>query len=618
MAAFDGAAFDPAAFDAGASGPSIVGTGSASVGLEISVVDPLVFDGGQFYVRWAVTVMIGALDVSTQLTGRISISGAEDSARVATFSLIPGSPAEYAAYEGQPVTIDITLFRTGQSATYRRFTGKVENKEFDPVSRVETLNCRDGWQERPRACTSAAEVEALFGGRAVACPDVLAWSDAEPDPQGYFSGLLETMIGATAIDSNGLWQAFSWDIGTPLATFTAADYFDGSIRLVSPNRSNMPKSVNVSLVHRYHRLHSAELDMSWEAVGRERYVIDGLPTLPKSTIQAAIEGITDWHVKGSVTITEPIPGTYPVIVGPQTVYYVVTYEQAPLTCQTMAAKMYRRWYQDIQVTYAASIPMGGTSDREINVTARMLSDFDASAWETSRKTLPSTALYSANEPTVVTPPTGYEGLPEPWPPTNSTLEYYGSSVLADIETAVNFVMSKGLRQAAAGRRDQRIKFSRPIDPRWEMGDVLAISGDGLSGTGQLIDFTDELDLDTGEVSSDLTLAVPDGFGSVTGFTASITPPVNSVTYAWPPLVLGTVVGAAFETAATPVEDDLVGFLCNALPTGNNYDATKPVFEPQFRIIMPSIDASYRDPVELTFPITAAVTMANGNLGIAFA
>lgn len=147
MAAFDSGSFDHA-FDIGGGG---VETGTATAGLSVSVVSPLVFSSASGSIGWSPTVIVGAADVSARLSGSVRISAAEDSARVAALTLIPASAADLEGYEGQAVTIDVTLFRPGQTATWRLFTGTVERSEFALAERLVTLSCRDGWQERPAA-----------------------------------------------------------------------------------------------------------------------------------------------------------------------------------------------------------------------------------------------------------------------------------------------------------------------------------------------------------------------------------------------------------------------------------------------------------------------------------
>lgn len=611
MPAFDSAAFSGVAFDAD---PVPVETGTASAGLSISVVSPLVFSSASGSIRWLPTVVIGAVDVSARLTGAMKVSAAEDSARVASLTLIPASAADLDSYEGKSITIDVTLFRTGQTATYRLFTGVVERSVFSVSERVVSVSCRDGWQERPAACASAAEVEALLGGLATTSSLLLPWSDAKPDPAAYFTGLLETLPGSTAIDSAGVWQVVPWSIGTASATFPAAEVFDGSVEVTTAARADVPAAVRATLAVRSHRLHSAEVAIDWTAVNYSRYIVDGLPVLPKSTVQAALDSITGWLVKGAPVIVEPTPGTYGPITG---AYYIVTPEMARTVCESFTATLYRRWYQEVEVVYSVTIDMGGASSRDDSINAAVSSNFDASAWETTPSWASINAIYSANAPTPVVTPTGYEGLPEPWPPANGAVDHPGNITEPDLQAAAEQVVARAVRRAASGKRRRTVRFARPLDPRWEIGAVLAVNAAGVAATGQVSELEHDLDMDSGALASTFTLAVPDSSGSTTSSSASVTAPGNTVVHALTAPDLTNWVGASYDTLPDPDDDTVQGFLCNVVPTSDNYDLTAPVYEPQFRIVMPEITATVRDPLTVETPITAAIAIAAGSLAITF-
>ena len=485
------------------------------------------------------------------------------------------------------------------------------------MTRVAQLACRDGWQERPLACTSAADVEALLGGLATPSAAVAPWSATEPDPAAYFGTLLDTVPGATAIDANGLWRVIPWSIGTPMATFTAADVFDESVRVLTAARADVPSAVKAALAVRYHRLHSAEVNLTWTAVANTYYVVDGLPTLPKSTVMAALEGVSGWLIKGKPTIVEPLPGSFPVLVGGDTVNYIVSPEFARTTCHSFTATLYRRWYQEVEASYTITIPMGGASDRDESIRASIASTFDAGAWETTPSSESASSLYQANAPTVTTPPTGYEGLPAPFPPANGALEHLGDIALPDLQAAAQHVVARAVRKAASGKRKRRVIFERPLDPRWEIGAVLAVNACGVAATGQVSELEHTLDLDSGAASSTITLAAPDSAGASTTFSAAVSAPATSVTHTLVNPTLGTHVDASYDTPAVPTEDNLLGFLCNVVPTSSNYDASKPVYEPQFRLILPEIGATVRDPLAFELPITASVSIAGGSLALTF-
>lgn len=594
--------------------------GQPSFGIEISVITPLVFSASDHYVRWAPVVMIGEAEISARLTGQVSVEGEEDSARVAEFSVIPESAAALAAFDGQPVTIDVVLERAGQWARYRRFTGVVEAVQFAPAAQVATITCRDGFQERVKACASAAEVEALFGGLATLSPAAIAWNDTEPDPVAYFGELLDTLRGAVTVDGNGFWRVIPWTIGAPQAVFSQDEFFEETMNLSWPDRSELPSAIEGTLNLRHARLHAVELPIEWEAVGYVRYIVDGLPTCPKSMVQAAVSGLSEWIVKGTATYEQPVPGIYSVIVGGNEVHYVVSYEAAPITCQRLAVTLYRRWYQEVDTAYRFSLELGGSSSRDDAVAVSLQSEFDAGEWESARSSNTDLGLYQANAPTPLpgeVVPTGYEGLPAPYPAANSALDWRPDFPSADLDAAAAVVVAKTLRKAGSALRKRRVSFVRPFDPRWELGDVLGVTGYGVTARGQVVAFKDVLDIDSGAIETSLTLACPAGTGETTAFTASIEAPPAEVAHALIAPLLGNPVGAAYETPERPVESGLQGFLCNVLPTSDNYDASKPVYEPQFRIVMPEIPADVRDPLAVESVISVAWSIAAGDFELSF-
>lgn len=622
MSSFD-AAFDTA-FD---STPAVLplATGVASFPAAISVVSPLVFSTGAGYIRWAATVLVGGVDVSSRLTGRIMIAAAESSPRVASFFVRPDSAAELAAYDSALVTIDVALFRTGQHASFRRFTGRVETVEFSPAERIAALSCRDGYNERPAACASAEEVESLFGGLATPCAKLVPWSDEEPDPQAYFEALLDTLPGFVALDASGVWRAEGWNIGTPLATFGPADIFDATLTLQRPSRADVPAAIVATLNHRYPRLHAATVGVTWaDNVSRERRVIDGIPLAQKAMILSALEGADGWLIKGEANLVEPAAGAFVITIGGNITSQLIPLTTAQASCQSFSATLYRRWYQQVEVHYRVAIDMGGLSERDESISLAIESTFDAGAWESARPTRASAGLYQANPPPGYVQPTGYEGLPAPFPPDDTALDHHADITGGDLASAIKHVVARAVRTATAGRRQQTVSFERPFDPRFDLGDTLAVSAHGIAATGQLADFSDTLDLESGEIVTAMTLACPNGNSMATTFTATASAPGNTVAHDFTLAPLGNFVGAADDTPAVPYADGLQGFLFNVQPTADSawpaqstYDSGKPVYNTQFRVIMPEIPAPLRDPLEIEATITANVQIAGSGVTVTF-
>lgn len=585
-----------------------------SMTVNVRVVDDAVYDSFDHGLSWSASVVVNGVDISSRLVDRMSIQAAEESARVAAFSMVVASSVELAGLESAPVTVDLTVFSITGAATYRRFTGVVETVDFAPESRIATLHCRDGYQERIKACSSSAAVESMFSGLHTACLPLLKWDDAKPDAPAYFSGLLATVPGSVFIDGAGLWRAFSWDIGPAETTFSPADIFDDTLRLSGADRSGLPAAIEATLTLRVARLHNVDLAVSWEGVS---YNLVGLGLgswTSKTSILNALAGLDGWLVKGAPAMTSPL-GSYVVQNGSGGQFPMII--QSPeLMCLAFSATLYHRWYQEVDYVFTSTIDVGGSSDRDTSIAHTMATDFDAAGWETVPSRSVDVSVYAANPPTGNTPTqTGYEALPGPWPPLNGALDYCPDISTDDIQAAARFVVSKAIRLAAQGRRQRRVEFARPLDPRLDISAVLAVNYPMMQAHGQLAEFTDDLDFDGGSAVTSLTLTCPVGDSTVTsvGTVAIDAPSAADVAHSPAAPILGNWTGSA-NTMTVELDDSKIqGLLWNLAPTAAQYDATKPMYTQQFRIVMPAIPVALRDPTTINQTITAAFSLAGGSL-----
>lgn len=601
---------------------SIVRRYQASLPLVVSMSDARVFDSSVGKVTWSARVIIGGVDLSSRLGGALKIDAEEDAARIASFSLTPVSAAQLAALEGATVSIDITVTGGGYSATRRRFTGVVESAKFSAAMRVADVICRDGYQDRIRSASGESAVRALFGGLETVSPKIVAWNDDEPDAAGYFAGALATVPGATFIDGAGAWRIAAWNIGAPARIYTAADMFDPGPVVETARRGELPSSVVATLTHRFPRLHNVELPLNWEEPDRVNYVTRGILSPMKSMVAQALENLGDWVIKGTALLESPLPGSYPVASGiAGATFYIVTHEAAPLMIRTLSAVAYRRWYQEIERRFQVTVSLGGLSGRDESVSRAIKSEFDASRWEDGRKSEPSLGIYTANPPAGSEDDpelTGYEALQEPWPPFNSATDYFADLSTSDVQQACRHVIAEATRKAALWRRRQRVSFERPADLRIELGDVAEYSAYGVGGKGQVAAWSETYDFDSAECIGRYTFAAPVGSGDVTGFSATVAVPSPSITHALSAPSLNNWIGADSSTPDAWIDPDLLaGYLCNTLPTSDFYDADKPTYETQFRIVLPEIPAPLRDPASELVEIDAEIDLADAGLTITF-
>jgi len=595
-----------------------------SVGIDAVISDGRAMDADA--VLWSLRVILAGIDISNRLTGEVEIEAGEDSARIASIDFIPIDAAQLMSAEGQRITVDAIVSGGGYSTIRRRFTGFVESIYFAASSRVASLRCRDGYQDTIRAAASANAVRALLGGLDTVSARLVAWSDDEPDPVGYFRAALDTVPGATFVDGLGIWRVKKWDIGSPARVYTEDDIFDPGPQLTTPARADMPDRITATLSHRFYRLHNVEAQLSYSRPSVVDFVRRGVFHPQKSMVAQALENLGDWLVKGQPELVSPAPGVYSVP-GATELYYIVPHESANLLLDEMYAVVYRRWYQEVTRKYVISIDLGGSGERDESIGYSVRSDWDAAGWERGRKSEPSIGIYAKNAPpgSVATPElTGYEALEAPWPPTNGAMDHSPGLGADEVDLAVRHVVAIALRKAASSRRQQRVTFERPVDLRLEIGDVVGVDAYGVSATGQVMDYREMYDHETAAVVGSYVLACPAGDGAVTQF--DVTPEVTDPVYLHivTPPALQNWIGADSNTPDAWINPaSMAGYFANTLGGLANqlesefYDGNAPVYETQFRIVMPEISALLRDPLTDTVDLPAVIEIAGSGVTVNF-
>lgn len=573
------------------------------------------WDGSQsVHADLTVTLIVGATDYSARVSGQLKITAEEESARLANFSITPVSAVEMDALDGAAVTIDIKVDDGASPVTYRRFTGAVATWSYNAGQRLISITARDEYQETIKACASAAEVETLIGGHATISAKLASWSSDKPNPTSYFNALLATVQGSYYITGSGVWTHIPWTISaTPAASFAAGDVFDDSLSIDGAEKSGLPASINAKLTARLPRLWAAEVNLAWTGldyvlVGRGR---GSWPTV--QSIQSAMSSADGWLVKGTPTYTHPnYAYVIPLEGGGNAAMAIANPESIAIA---LSATMYSRWYQEVDVTYSISIDLGGASDADESIADSFSSEFDASSWEQAPSSQTTVNIYAWNAPVVEETPTGYEGLPAPWPTANHSMFHYPDIGDAGLTAAARAVVAKAVRVAASGLRKRRVSFERIVDPRFDLGATLAINAFGVAARGQLVSLVHLIDFDAASGSTQYTLACPAGNGSSAGFSATVTMPTSSATISPAAPTLTNWVGADTGTPTNPDVNTLLGAFSNTGVNITGYSATAPGYQQQFRIALPEIPASYRDPAIMDIALTADYAISSGALTV---
>lgn len=567
-----------------------------SLPVHIAVANASVFDSSVGVVLWKLVVSIGGADVSAQLTGDVVIEAAEDAARLANVSLANVTAKQLVELDSSPVFIDVIVSGGGYVAPRRRFSGVVESVEFSAADRLVKLSCRDGYQERIRACATPDDVRALCGHMDSVSDAITSWNDKEPDPEGYFREMLGTVLGATIIDGNGLWQVLPWSIGSAEITYTAADMFDPGPTVRRPSRVDVPSAIVATLTHTFQRLHSVSIPLHWSGLGGLDYTERGINPPQQTMIMDALTGLADWHVVGKPEFTNFDPVSWPVRL-------------------SMTATLRRRWYQEVVRRYTVTIDMGGASERDASVARSISYDFDADRWESNPDQNSLLDVYAANPPGPPPPPV--EVSPGPYPPENGALDHFGFDHTT-MHAAIRQVVAEATRQAAQGRRQQRVSFLRPADLRLDVGVIAAVDACGVRTLGQVQSWREIYSHDDGACIGEYVLACPDGDGDATAFQVEtdFVPPQVTHKLKWPELK--NWIGASARFYSYPADTNkIAGHLTNVIFGAGEYDDKRPRFVEQFRIVTPEIDADIRDPRNEDVAVVASVAIAGNGISIEF-
>lgn len=220
--------------------------------------------------RWgrnSVSVVVGGLDVSVNLTGDLSVECAENEARIASFTLRtpPGAIDAYALV-GQSVAISVkSIGITGSVLdVVPIFTGIVDTPEYRMGERQMTYQCTDNLQKlfegqkldsilsslTNLGLTTPLWSKFMFGDTANSWDVVSSLMTAQP------YSIYLNLQGALA--KTGLFAASS-----PTLSFTQSDILDGSLSIELASASSVVNSIEMTIAYDYGVHHHAVQPYSW-------------------------------------------------------------------------------------------------------------------------------------------------------------------------------------------------------------------------------------------------------------------------------------------------------------------------------------------------------------------
>lgn len=210
---------------------------------------------------WTVQITVGAEDLTGSVTGQIEIDREEGGAAVAGFRLFidEGEVVVPTNWTGAPVTIDFISTRAGVTTTARRFTGTLQQPEWDPITRVMACGAGDGLQRRVEAL-SIEQIRALIPGHWSA--DVYEPTDGRSH-WDFAVELLNSLPASLDCSPDGGLRLTSWFAADPAFEFGEGTTIYQSARVELADQGAITNFVGLDVSYRYARLREMSQTYRW-------------------------------------------------------------------------------------------------------------------------------------------------------------------------------------------------------------------------------------------------------------------------------------------------------------------------------------------------------------------
>ncbi|SDJ61482.1 hypothetical protein [Pseudomonas indica] len=546
-----------------------------------------------FAFTWRLRLLIDGQDVTERLAGTVDVDREEGAAAVSGFDLFmpPGTTVVPSDWAGKAVVLEYISVSAGITAVGRRFSGRLTEPVWNPVTRLLSCECSDRLQQRTEAL-SVAEIDALVGGH---------WSADVFEPvQGrshwdYAQERLSTRTASLDCSPYGDMRVTSWYAAQPHFVFGAGTTLYQSLALDLPSLDTVTNRVELEINYRYPRLWQFNQSFGWVHPGMGGFSgIQGfchwrpwsteLPTT--DMIESAVTG-AGMVIIGSVggfklplSMSDPCGDGNP---------WINTFDDLWLAVGVIGG---RRWTQSVTETYnlALATPAGeveGTRTVARESVSLDIEDDRAEEWDGSLEEDPS-----------------------------------GDSSVEDLsdearrQAALICVLRRAEAKIISAHRGSLVSWSVPTSMALgvDLVHTLQLDDQGAKALGKCVRIRDSFDLESGEAVSTLTIAVMRGGGVSDPLTVPSAPDTSLPPLEGPGAGLPTQLGGrVFDPDGNPIppyDDERDGF-------SGNYsladDATAVSFPRRIDVDARDIPAEYRDERTATRNVLYRVGVPNDQL-----
>lgn len=528
---------------------------------------------------WALRVIVGGVERTADLTGTVEVDREEGAAGIATLALyLAESPVVPSAWIGREVTIDYLSQSASGSADVRRFTGRIAEPVWDPLTRIMSCQCTDTLQQRVEAL-SVADIDALVGGN---------WSADLFEPVDgrsrwdYAQERLESLPASLDCSPSGALRVTRWYAQPASYVFGPGTTLYESVQIDLPLLGDMTNVVEIECAWRFPRLWQRNQNYTWTHPGTGgiggvpgycEFVPDSTDLLTRTMVEEAVSGI-GLHLITATYYPLPPSGNY---CDPLMVLINPSYPEVLLGVDVEAGE---RWAQQVTEQYrirlevAPGIAQAGEIIARQSASASVESE-QVAAWEED----------------------AFDG--------GST----GHTELREESRRVELLeclLAQASAKLVAAHRGSTVSWQVPTSLALaaDLAHTLEIDDQGVHALGKCRRIVDAFDLEAGTALTTLAIAVMRGGAgegdplTVPARSERATPPGGSVGATEP---LPTQLGG--RHSSPPYDDTLPGFAGNY----DNEDGGE-TYPHRFDLISAEIPAEDRDEEQVEIAATYRVSI----------
>lgn len=545
---------------------------------------------------WSLSISVGGVDFSPVLTGRVEISGEEQEAKLAQFTIKPAlGTIDIYEWVNKRVLIDYT-----NNGTTRIYTGIVDRPVYDPNTGLTTFYCTDALQNTFNNLTNE-QIDSLLNG--YHSPHIFT---ADSRGWDYAKEQLSTLTKAYDLDANGAGRLTDWAAkATPDFTFTDSNILYNSLKVDLANRDKVHNTHNITFQYRFQRLRERLRSYVWVYPLHFTHWLVSPTTLPTRTmINDAVES-AGWTIASENYVNPPPPAAIEVGIG-KTIYWNIDESVRQELLFSALFSMKRRWVQtvteeyDIKVFANQSVAKLGELKQSSQFSVSSSEETDG--WEDFTVTPDGVQSVSVNDDIIIDVTSGEVSR-------------------ADADLAVNTIQARAKAELLQSHRQNQCSFSVLLNPFLDRTHTVQITTAQVTAKGKVKSYRHVFDLEKGSALTDSVLAISKAQATGAPVDTPIQPPVEApkvdpVAIDPPQVVLDTHIGGSQFSPG--YDETWTGFLGNnALTAAQKFQnrSSNPETEPEreqaftniypgsavypyvFRIPAPAIETLLTDSLE---------------------